>query len=394
MLSPLARALPAMTALQATVALGMFALSVMAPQLGLSVAELAALNTLMFSVGTLAALFAGRLLARFGDWNVAAACAGSVALGMVCLLAGFPFAAWVAVLLFGLAFGPETPASASVLARVTPAARRPWIFSVRQTGNQIGAMTGSLLLPVLLTMAPRLPYLVVAGVAVAMAAWCLVLSRDDRLARAARAGSSAGSVTTTNAALKQVLRSPGLRVLALATLSYTAVQMCLNTFLMSLAVREWRLDVTHAAAAVASLQAAGLGGRLFWGWFAQRSATASHLLGGIGVVIAVAGIALMAVPAPRPSIVAALLVLLLGFCASGWNGVLVAEVSRIAGVQQAGALTGAVLMFGYAGLTIAPLAFAAVSAASSMGWAFTVLFAGAGVAAALLLLTPADAAAS
>ena len=61
MMSPLARALPAMTALQATVALGMFALSVLAPQLGLSVAELAALNTLMFGVGTVGALFAGAL---------------------------------------------------------------------------------------------------------------------------------------------------------------------------------------------------------------------------------------------------------------------------------------------------------------------------------------------
>jgi MFS family permease len=390
-LSPLARALPAMTALQATVALGMFALSVMAPQLGLSVAELAALNTLMFSVGTLAALFAGQLLERFGDWNVAAACAGAVALGMACLLAGFPLAAWVAVLLFGFAFGPETPASASVLARVTPAARRPWIFSVRQTGNQIGAMTGSLLLPWLLMLGPQLPYLVVAGVGVAMAAWCLVLSRDDRLARAVRAEASAASVTTS-AALKRVLRSRGLRVLALATLSYTAVQMCLNTFLMSLAVHEWRLAVTHAAAAVALLQAAGLGGRLFWGWFAQRRESASRLLGGIGVAIAVAGVALMALP--QPGIAAALLVLLLGFCASGWNGVLVAEVSRIAGVQQAGSLTGAVLMFGYAGLTIAPLAFAAVSAVSSMVWAFNALFAGAGAAAALLLLTPAEAPAS
>jgi len=312
---------------------------------------------------------------------------------MACLMAGFPLAAWAAVLLFGLAFGPETPASASVLARVTPAARRPWIFSVRQTGNQIGAMTGSLLLPWLLMLAPRLPYLVVAGVGVAMAAWCLVLSRDDRPRRAMQAASPTRAVTT-NAALQRVLRSPGLRVLALAILSYTAVQMCLNTFLMSLAVREWRLDVTHAAAAVALLQAAGLGGRLFWGWFAQRGESASRLLGGIGLAIAVAGIALMAVPTPQPGIGASLLVLLLGFCASGWNGVLVAEVSRIAGVQQAGALTGAVLMFGYAGLTIAPLAFAALSAASSMVWAFTALFAGAGVAAALLLLTPAESPAS
>ena len=82
------------------------------------------------------------------------------------------------MLLFGLAFGPETPASASVLARITPPARWPWVFSIRQTGNQIGAMGGSVLLPLLLMCDTRLPYTVVAVLVVAMAVWCLVLSRD------------------------------------------------------------------------------------------------------------------------------------------------------------------------------------------------------------------------
>ena len=79
---------------------------------------------------------------------------------------------------------------------------------------------------------------------------------------------------------------------------------------------------------------------------------------------------------------------LLGFSASGWNGVLVAEVSRIAGAAQAGALTGVVLMFGYAGLTVTPLAFAALAGSASMSAAFIVLFALAGAAGALVLLTP------
>ena len=37
---------------------------------------------------------------------------------MACLFVGGWAAPWLAVLLFGLAFGPETPASASVLARL------------------------------------------------------------------------------------------------------------------------------------------------------------------------------------------------------------------------------------------------------------------------------------
>ncbi len=385
MLSPLARALPAMTALQATVALGMFSLSVLAPQLGLSVAQLASLNTLLFGVGTAGALLSGRWLRRFGDWQVAALCAAAVAVGMACLMVGGPLMPWLAVVLFGLAFGPETPASASVLSRLTTPARRPWVFSVRQTGNQIGAMAGSVLLPMLLVLHPRLPYAVVALLAVAMALWCVVLSRDPGLRPAAPSTSATAPERTP---LRRVLGSGPLRALAAAMLCYTAAQMCLNTFLMSLAVREWNFEIGAAAASVAWLQAAGLGGRLFWGWWAQRTPSAARLLGGLGLLMAAAGITLMAWPAARSGVGLGLLLALLGFSASGWNGVLVAEISRLCGPREAGAVTGAVLMFGYGGLTLAPLAFAAVSGASSMAVAFILLLSAAAVAGLVLLLAP------
>ena len=43
---------------------------------------------------------------------------------------------------------------------------------------------------------------------------------------------------SARAALRTVLGSRPLRALSFAALCYTAVQMCLNTFLMSLAVRD------------------------------------------------------------------------------------------------------------------------------------------------------------
>ncbi len=386
MLSPLARALPAMTALQATVALGTFSLSVLAPQLGLSVAQLAGLNTALFGVGMVGALLAGRLVQRLGAWPVAALCAAAVAAGMICLLIGGPVTPWLAVLLLGLAFGPETPASAAVLTRITPPARRSWVFSVRQTGNQIGAMAGSLLLPTLLVLHPRGPYVVVALLAVAMALWCMALSRDTRLAADPPSGPSPRVGVGRD--LHRVLASGPLRALAFAALCYTAAQMCLNTFLMSLAVHEWKLEVAQAGAWVAGLQAAGLVGRLFWGRYAQRSERASRLLGLIGLLIAATGIPLMVFPATQQGLPMAVLVAVLGFTASGWNGVMVAEVSRIGGPARAGSLTGAVLVFGYAGLTLAPMVFAAASSVGSMAAAFTGVFTAAGAAGAVLWFGP------
>lgn len=389
--SPLALALPAMTALQATVALGVFSLAVLAPQLGLSLTRLAVLSTLMFGVGTVTALLAGRLLQRLGPWRLAALCAGAIAAGMGCLWVGGPAAPWLAVVLFGMAFGPETPASAAALAGVTPPRRRPWVFSIRQTGNQIGAMAGSMLLPWLLVVQPEAPFALVLLLALAMTAWCLVLSRHPACAPSAALPAAPVAAAPGNLerqALRRVLRSRTLSVLAIAVLCYTTLQVCLNTFLMSLAVREWHLEAVNAARWVALLQGAGLLGRLFWGWWAQRVANATGLLGAIGLLMALSGVAALAVPAGAVPALRCALVALLGFSASGWNGVLVAEVARIAGPREAGALTGTVLMFGYAGLTLAPLLFVGIGQLTSMTMAFTLILGAAGVAGLALLVTP------
>ncbi|MEO7337771.1 MAG: MFS transporter [Caldimonas sp.] len=384
--SPLARALPAMTALQAVVALGVFSLSVLAPQRGWSVAHLAAVNSLLFGVGAVGALMAGRLLERLGDWRVAACCAAAIAAGMLCLLVDVAAGPWLAALLFGLAFGPETPASASILSRVTPAARRPWVFSVRQTGNQIGAMTGSLLLPVLIAMAWWLPYGFVAAVALAMTAWCLLASRHERGdAEATRPGHRTVPAAD-RASWRRVVHSRPLLALAFVALCYTAVQMCLNTFLMTFAVRSWGMEIATASAWVAWMQGAGLAGRLFWGWLAQHFAGAARLLGGIGLLVAASGGAVLTHEGPSGGPLLGLFVGLLGFSASGWNGVLVAEVARLAGPREAGAITGVVLMAGYAGLALAPAAFAGLSGLASMSVAFGGLFAAAGAAGGVLLL--------
>jgi MFS family permease len=167
-----------MTAVQAVVAMGTFALSALAPQLGVDLQALGWLGSALFGIGALSSLATGWLIRRVGDLALAALCMLAVLLAMLCLAVGtVGWPLWLAVLLLGLAFGSETPASVSVLARMTPLERRPWIFSVRQTGNQIGAMAGSLLLPALLPQGAARPFLLVAALALAVALWCAWLRR-------------------------------------------------------------------------------------------------------------------------------------------------------------------------------------------------------------------------
>jgi hypothetical protein len=299
------------------------------------------------------------------------------------------------VLLLGIAFGPETPACASVLARVTPLLRRPWIFSVRQTGNQIGAMVGSLALPWLLVMHAALPFAFVAALALGVGWWChrLVTSDGGALAVAGMTGSSGhighsgdghpsvDSGTSATSGLGELLRSPALRMLTATMVVFMATQVCLNFFVMSHAVHHWQLPVREAARWVALMQGAGLVGRLLWGRVALRPGViTARLLGGLGLLIGSAGLLLFLWPGTPPASALAVLFGLIGLSASGWNGVMVAEVARLAGPARAGAVTGAALMFGYGGLALAPVAFAAAGTA----WGTSAAYAGLLVATAAM----------
>ena len=419
-----ARALPTLTAVQAVVAMGSFALSVLAPQLGVDLGRLGGLGGLLFGVGALASLASGRLIRWLGDLRLAALCTGCVLLAMAGLAAeamatgGVGAMLWPAALLLGLAFGPETPASASVLMRVTPPARRPWVFSIRQTGNQIGAMAGSLGLPALLPLHAAAPFALVALLAAAVALACLRLARGagpgtrpvaapgltaaaDVDAAADAMDDAASSATTTTPAssssaatrsgdhasgLRELAASPALRLLTLTMVVFMANQVCLNLFVMSHAVRHWRLDVPAAAGWVALMQGAGLAGRLLWGRVAQRPGVSTRrLLGGLGLLTGGSGLLLFLWPATPPAAALALLIALLGLSASGWNGVMVAELARLAGPARAGAVTGAALLFGYAGLALAPPGFAVLGGALGTATAFALPLAATAALGARLL---------
>jgi len=97
-----------------------------------------------------------------------------------------------------------------------------------------------------------------------------------------------------------------------------------------------------------------------------------------------AAAALMALAGPGWSWTLLLTVaFLFGVTASGWNGVFLAEVARLAPEGRVGEATGAVLMFGFAGLVLGPLAMAGIAAVSSLGVAYALL----GLAALIGTLT-------
>ncbi len=242
------------------------------------------------------------------------------------------------------------------------------IFSIRQTGNQIGAMVGSVALPLVALWKPEAGFWLIAGLAViAIFVYAGMSARYDPIAR------GEGQSLDLKAAGAMVWRHPGLRALALLSLPFSSMQLGLNAFLVTFGVERLGLDHIAAGVLLAIAQFGGLVGRLFWGLVATKAIASRTLLAGLGFGMSAAA-AVMGLAGPQlgyPLLVAA--AFLFGLTASGWNGVFLAEVARLAPPDRVAEATGAVLTASYAGLLIGPAIIAAAAAIGTLSLSYAVL---------------------
>jgi hypothetical protein len=239
---------------------------------------------------------------------------------------------------------------------------------VRQTGNQIGAIVGSVTLPALALIEPRLGFALIALLAVAAGVVFVGLrARYD-------APSGGRSAPLGLTAVWQLMRgAPGLRALAVIAAPFSAMQLTLNVFFVSLAVGQIGLSHLGAGLLMAVAQAAGLIGRLTWGVVASRAMPARRLLALLGVAMAACALGVAAAGPGWPVAALGALVFAFGLTASGWNGIFLAEIARLAPEGRVPDATGAVLTASYAGLVLGPALVALVASVASLGASFVVL---------------------
>lgn len=378
-----------LNAVMVAVSLAMMAVPVMAPaiaaSLGVDPAWLGGFLSLLWTASLASSLGAGAMIQRWGSMRVCQFCMAAAGLGLATAIAAGSTgamgagsmevgsigpAAWItlmllASLLIGLGMGAETPASSYLLARVTPPAEQPFVFSLKQTGVQVGGIIAGVLYPWLLTltdwrgaMAVTVALLVLLGVVVESPR-----KRFDPPAPQAPAHGAPG----VRDAIALVLGHPMLLRLAVASFAYIGTQISLNAFLVSYLVADLRLDLALAGMLLASAQAGGLVGRLGWGAASGRLMGARGLLTLIGVVMAACSLALGLAGPLMSTALLALVVFVFGMTASGWNGVFLAEVARLSPPGQVGRVTGAVFLVGTAGLILAPPLFSALASRWSYG---------------------------
>ena len=193
------------------------------------------------------------------------------------------------------------------------------------------------------------------------------LDSDRRRRPISLAGSLAGPLRT-------VARTPELRQLGLVSMSYSAAQICLGTYLVVYLVGEANYGLVEAGLILTVAQGAGIAGRLSWGAIADRLVSARRLLAVLGIGMGMAAGATALITGHWPAAAIALVAAAFGATAVGWNGIYLAEVVRVTSPERSASATGGVLFLTFAGMMVGPAVFGAiVSAGGGFRAAFWVL---------------------
>ncbi len=366
---PIVPVLAVTTATQALTTLAALAMTAVAPRAALDLGVSPALVGYQIGVVYFAAMaispVGGGLVRRLGAtrtsqlalWLTAAGCLVSALGTLPALAAG--------ALMTGLGYGVTNPAASHLLSRMPPTRHMNLVFSIKQCGVPIGGVLAGLMMPPLtlawgwqaaLVVSSLLMFLLSVSIQGGQSAW-----DGDRVPGSAVLASPLESV-------RLVWANGILRWLALSSLLYSAVQLCLTSFLVTYLVREVGLELVLAGTILAAVNAAGAAGRLAWGWLADRlrSGTAALILNGILSVAGALATASVAAGWPLWAIVAA--TALFGFSAVGWNGVFMAVIVRQSRPEAVALATGGSLTVTYVGITIGPAAFALLHDAGGVSY--------------------------
>jgi MFS family permease len=385
------RAALVLSLVQVFTALSFLTVPVLAPaiavDLGVPTTLLGAYSAILWIGGLASSLAAGKIIGRLGALRTSQASLALCAVGLAAGAQGSLAALTALPLVVGFGCGVETPSSSQILARVTPPDQRPFIFSLKQTGVQLGGMLTGIVQPALL---PWIGWRGALGVGACLAlAYAFALEPVRRAYDLPAAAPRAPHLAGMTALVRQILGTRGLRQLAIASFGFHAMQIALNGFLVSFLVASAGQSLRSAGALLAGAQFGGLLGRLGSGAIAGRRFPTRPFLAAMG--FAMSGVAVlvgMAGPA-MPLSALALACVLFGIASSGWNGVFFAEIVREAPVEEVGHITGGMLVTAYAGLIIGPLAFGAVAEAAGYGIAYAFIALWSCVGAIVLLGSPA-----
>ncbi len=356
----------------------------LAESLGVSPILIGYQVSLTFGVATLATMFGGKAVLRFGA-------ARTTQLAILCCGAGLAFFSfpYVGAIALGSAFvgtgmGMINPAAAHLLVSYTPAERRNIMFSIKQTGVPVGGVITALTAPAIAVHFGFRWSLVMVGVMIVTLV--LVTQRYRDRWDHDRGGVDHGKQAAFGG-VPLVWREPGLRWISLVAMIYSGIQRCVLSFTVVYLVAEGEFGLVEAGVMLSIVQVGGSASRVCWGWLADRLGSSLSVLLIICLITIGSTLALVFFQASWHKPLIYMLFFIIGAAAVGWNGVFHAEAARLSPPGMASVVAAGTTFFVFAGVLVGPAAFAAAyGAIGSYSRTFLLVTLSAVVALVLLLL--------
>jgi len=261
--------------------------------------------------------------------------------------------------LIGLGYGPITPASSHLLVRTTPKNKMSLVFSIKQTGVPLGSMVAGAVVPPLALMTNWQASLVsVAGGCLLCAWFSQGLRKELDSDRQPNASIRWASLVQP---IRLVLAHRALVTMASCSFLFSMVQLSLTTYLVTFLYDDLAYGLVAAGLALSVTQLGGIGGRVVWGYVADRWLGARRTLLLLASMMALGALASAFLTVNTPQGVVMTILLTFGASAIGWNGVYLAEVARRAPAGMASLATGGTLAFTFLGVVVGPPIFGALS---------------------------------
>ena len=188
-----------------------------------------------------------------------------IALGLLAVSASTSYTVIVVLLaLAGFGYGMLNPTSTKAVMAWSPPRHRATLVGLKQVGLPFGGALGAALLPALgLALGWRAAVAIAAGMLLLTSAVCLMVYRDPPdLARPA--------ARTAGRALRSVLVTRDLWLVAIATLVFAAMQTVWMSFLVLYLQSVVGLSLLGAGRYLALAQAGGMAGRVAFGVLSDR----------------------------------------------------------------------------------------------------------------------------
>jgi MFS family permease len=369
-------ALLSMLWLQIANSLAWMTFPVLAPQIariaGVEPSMIGHVAGVMFAGALLPTLLSGAVIPLIGPVRVNQITTCIAALGLLVATVGSWPALLIGGVIVGAGYGPGAPAASAVLAHHTALARRGLIFSVRQSGAPLGGLLAGAMLPVIAVAFGTTEAILAAAAFSVLAAIIVQTVRNALDAPLLSKQRPSRANVLGNLSIRSSLAAHAdLPRVTYNGFAAAAAQGSVFALMVTFLVERGGLDLITAGFVFAAMNVAGVVARIALGYASDGFVSAQTLLAMLAAVGVCALALLLALAGQLPLAAVLALASIIGATISGWNGVLMAELARLAPPELVGSVSAAAVTCIYLGYMVGPIVTSAVVGASgSYLWGF------------------------